>query len=337
MDFKVTTRKRASWSYQIYVKQSNIWQYHSSGSGFKTQRKAQETGHKLAREIQMQPEASQDCFKAIADKYIADGLKEPSTIKAYKAWLTVYKPIYDKAITEVDYSDVSEIITDYYRDHTYSGTKSIKDFGNSIFKFAIKKLKIRMDNPFDDLVIKEKNNKSKKPHIILTMAAMTEFFNRIEDDELRLLCMMLGYEGMRLSEAKAITSNDFDLKKDTVRVEKQYNLEFGAKNITKSQNSERFIPLHPLMKAEFLRQPTQFDKNRRLIQKNLSTLDIKKVYPGMRAHSLRHSFATAMIEQGMDFKTLALIMGDTVEMIVSTYSHVNSNMMENAKRIIQNS
>jgi len=148
--------------------------------------------------------------------------------------------------------------------------------------------------------------------------------------------MLLGYQGMRLSEARAIVSSDFDLKHDTVRVEKQFNPEFGPKNITKSQNSERFIPLHPRMKAEFLKQPTQFDKNRRLIQKNLDTVDIKAIYPGMRAHSLRHSFATAMIEQGMDFKTLALIMGDTVEIIVSTYSHVNSNMMDNAKRIIEN-
>jgi len=336
MDIKITTRKRVTWSYQIYIKTSGSWKYHSSGSGFKTQREAESKGHKLSREIQTQPEASQDCFKAIADKYIADGLKEPSTLKAYKAWLTVYKPIYDKAITEVDYSDISEIITDYYRDHAYMGTKSIMNFGKAIFKFAIKKLKIKMDNPFDDLTIKEKSNKKKKEHIILTMEAMTEFFNSIEDDDLRFLCMLLGYQGMRLSEARAIVSSDFDLKHDTVRVEKQFNPEFGPKNITKSQNSERFIPLHPRMKAEFLKQPTQFDKNRRLIQKNLDTVDIKAIYPGMRAHSLRHSFATAMIEQGMDFKTLALIMGDTVEIIVSTYSHVNSNMMDNAKRIIEN-
>ena len=336
MDIKITTRIRVTWSYQIYIKTSGSWKYHSSGSGFKTQRKAEETGHKLSREIQTQPEASQDCFKAIADKYIADGLKEPSTIKAYKAWLTVYKPIYDKAITEVTYSDVSQIITDYYRDHQYLGTKSIMNFGNSIFKYAIKRLKIKMDNPFDDVQIREKSNKAKKAPIILTMQAMTEFFNSIEDDELRLLCMLCGYEGMRISEARAITTNDFDMKHNTVHVTKQFNREFGGKDITKSNDGERLIPLHPLMKKEIRSMPAQLDKNRKLIQANLTTKDIKEIYPGMMAHSLRHSFATTMIEQGMDFKTLALIMGDKVETIIKTYSHVNANMLDNAKKIIEN-
>jgi len=336
MDIKITTRKRVTWSYQIYIKQSGSWKYHSSGSGFKTQREAESTGHKLSREIQTQPEASNDCFKAIADKYISDGLKEPSTVAAYKSWLEVYKPIHNTPITEVTYSDVSEIITDYYRDHKYLGAKSILNFGNSIFKYAIKRLKIRMDNPFDDVVIREKNTKAKKAHIILTMQAMTDFFNSIVDDELRLLCMLCGYQGMRISEARGITTADINLKQNTIRVVKQYSLTYGSKSITKSKNSERTIPLHPLLKAEIMRQPAQIDKDRRLIESALSTREIKIIYPGMMAHSLRHSFATAMIEQGMDFKTLAYIMGDTVEMIVHTYSHVNSNMMDNAKKIIQN-
>jgi len=336
VEYKVTTRKRVTWSYQIYIKRSGSWKYHSSGSGFKTQRKAEETGHKLSREIQTQPEASQDCFKAIAEKYIKDGLKEPSTLKAYKSWLEVYKPIHNTPITEVTYSDVSQIITDYYRDHKYLGTKSILNFGASIFRYAIKKIKIKMENPFDDIVIREKNNKAKKTHIILTMQAMTDFFNSIEDNELRLLCMLCGYGGMRISEARGITTADIDLKHNTVRVAKQYNKEFGEKSITKSKNSDRTIPLHPLLKKEIIQQPAQIDKKRRLIESNLTTKDIKALYPGMMAHSLRHSFATSMIEQGMDFKTLAYIMGDTVEMIVHTYSHVNSNMMDNAKKIIQN-
>ena len=336
MDTKVTTRKRVTWSYQIYIKQSGSWTYHSSGSGFKTQRKAEETGHKLSREIQTQPEASNDCFKGIADKYINDGLKEPSTVAAYKSWLEVYKPIHNVAITEVTYSDVSQIITDYYRDHKYLGAKSIMNFGGSIFRYAIKKLKIKMDNPFDDIRIREKNNKAKKTHIILTMQAMTKFFNSVEDDDLRLLCMLCGYQGMRISEARAITTADFNLKTNTIRVIKQYSRTYGDKPITKSKNSERTIPLHPSLKKEIIQRPSQIDKDRKLIQEILTSEHLKKVYPGLSAHSLRHSFATAMIEQGMDFKTLAYIMGDTVEMIIRIYSHVNSNMMENAKKIIQN-
>ena len=58
---------------------------------------------------------------------------------------------------------------------------------------------------------------------------------------------------------------------------------------------------------------------------------------GLSSHHLRHSYATNLIAMGVDFKTAASLLGDTVEMVFNVYSHVNTDMMADAeKKILEN-
>ena len=52
-------------------------------------------------------------------------------------------------------------------------------------------------------------------------------------------------------------------------------------------------------------------------------------------HSLRHTYATLLIQNGVDFKTAAALLGHNVEMTMKIYSHVNNDMINNAKRVIE--
>ncbi|MCS4455170.1 tyrosine-type recombinase/integrase [Clostridium botulinum] len=45
-------------------------------------------------------------------------------------------------------------------------------------------------------------------------------------------------------------------------------------------------------------------------------------------HELRHTYATKLISNGVDFKTVAQLLGHTVEQTMKTYSHVNDDMMK---------
>ena len=51
-------------------------------------------------------------------------------------------------------------------------------------------------------------------------------------------------------------------------------------------------------------------------------------------HELRHTYATMLISKGLDFKTVAKLMGHEVEQTLKTYSHVTDDMMKKAKDII---
>ena len=52
-------------------------------------------------------------------------------------------------------------------------------------------------------------------------------------------------------------------------------------------------------------------------------------------HELRHTFATILIQNNVDFKTAAKLLGHDVEQTMNTYSHVNDEMLERAKNVIQ--
>nr|WP_033051155.1 tyrosine-type recombinase/integrase [Clostridium botulinum] len=53
-------------------------------------------------------------------------------------------------------------------------------------------------------------------------------------------------------------------------------------------------------------------------------------------HELRHTYATLLISSGIDFKTVAKILGHDVEQTMRIYSHVNDDMMKKATNIIEN-
>ncbi|MBW8383622.1 MAG: tyrosine-type recombinase/integrase, partial [Youngiibacter sp.] len=54
----------------------------------------------------------------------------------------------------------------------------------------------------------------------------------------------------------------------------------------------------------------------------------------IRPHELRHSFATNLIQRGVDFRTIAKLMGDTLKTVLNTYSHVNDKMLDKAYKMI---
>ena len=51
-------------------------------------------------------------------------------------------------------------------------------------------------------------------------------------------------------------------------------------------------------------------------------------------HELRHTYATTLVSNGMDFKTAARILGHDIEQTMKTYSHVTDNMLKKASDLI---
>ena len=51
-------------------------------------------------------------------------------------------------------------------------------------------------------------------------------------------------------------------------------------------------------------------------------------YADISMHELRHTYATLLIHNGVDFKTVAKILGHDVKQTLDTYSHVTDDMME---------
>lgn len=335
MNYTVSVRKRSdTWSYQILVDGS----YYSSKSGFKTKSEAKKAGDKAATRIK-NPTRPKDSFKAVADLYIKDGIREQSTLESYKNWLKAYSSIYDVRMLKLSYSDIQPVIMDYYATHKYNGTESILRFGKSIVNYAIDKLDYDMRNPFNKIQIVRKTENAKKEHRILTENEMCDLFDNIDNPDFKFLSMCFGLAGLRISEARGLTFNSF--QGDTLVITQQRQKiknQILVKNNMKSEKGKREIPLHPDLKKAYQSIPTSIDKNRLIIETFYQSSQLSKVYNyggyQITPHSLRHAYATVALQKGVDFKTLSYLLGDTIEVVMRTYAHVNTDMLDHARNVL---
>ena len=154
--------------------------------------------------------------------------------------------------------------------------------------------------------------------------------------------------GMRQGEIIALTWDDFDEKNKTISINKNVTRVDGEIIVTtpKTKNSIRTIKLTnecvDLLKAMKLRKmgesnlifpsPRTGDyREGPAITRQLHRIQQRAGLPRIRFHDLRHTFATLMIEQGVDIKTVSQMLGHTdAGFTMNTYMHVTENMQQKA-------
>ena len=195
------------------------------------------------------------------------------------------------------------------------------------------------------------------------------FFNYCKGHRYEVLFRLAALTGCRVGELTALTWNDIDLAEGFVSISKTLckSDENGFMfNSPKSRSSIRTIPLTPegikLLQdykiseySDRLRNGTRKERDdMRFLLFHTGTLaplastavnnELKKVAAKMRKdgidipanftmHSLRHSFATRAVENGMDIKTLSSLLGHssitiTGDRYVSSFEHVQREEME---------
>jgi integrase/recombinase XerC len=153
----------------------------------------------------------------------------------------------------------------------------------------------------------------------------------------RAILEMLYSTGMRASELVNLSLDDIDLRRDTIRVRGK-----GRK--------ERYLPLGRYARAALLdylprRNPKPETSNclflnrygRSLTTRSLQRL-VKKyavrlgASPEASPHTLRHSFATHMLERGADLKAVQELLGHSSLSTTQIYTHVTLSKLKEAYR-----
>ena len=61
---------------------------------------------------------------------------------------------------------------------------------------------------------------------------------------------------------------------------------------------------------------------------------LKRFGDNLSAHNLRHTYATKLLANGLDVKTVSSLLGDTPQMVMKTYVHDNDEMKAAASNAV---
>lgn len=356
MDSNITYRqKNKGWQYIIsYKDPSGKWKQKSK-QGFKTKKDAKEAAEKglsvlkldIKRKNQNASTLCEDTditLKCVSEKCI-EHLKiytEPGTVTIQVVGIRKFEKLYDKKIPDIRKADIQEQIDHFIKDrHLKESTiKSYVLCLKRVFKYYKENYDESYEPPVKNLVYPKKIDIEKTA---LTKNELNELLNYFEHGNLKreyIVCLIAGTCGLRYSEIMGLTWNDIDFNKGMLDVNKQWKRNadgiwtFG---ILKSKNSKRLIPI-PARTLKALKEyhqsyPTNIN-NKVFIEKS-ETIRVNLHYNlakkfNISIHELRHTYATLLISNGIDFKTAAEYLGDDVQQIIKTYSHVTDDMRKSA-------
>ena len=205
-------------------------------------------------------------------------------------------------------------------------------------------------NPTENATVPKSNY---KPMQVLNEQELDTFLQAVQkDDTWRDFFYTELMTGLRRGEICALMWRDFDAKAGTLGISRTLHSKgqgIYALGDTKTSQGNRTIIL-PESVAALLRarkkisisqwifpQPTspELPMNPGTAYRRLKTLLEEAELPSIRFHDLRHTFATLVLQNGMDVKTLSAMLGHvSAATTLDIYTHATSDMQHAAARKI---
>lgn len=357
MEYNVTYRQKdKGWQYIISVKKNNKWEYAGSKQGFRTKALAKSAADDRVDEMKKEYVADLSVenkgitFYEFKEKYLKDleKYREVSTIKVYKQTFNYFNKLNDIAMEDIKYLDIQNSVDDMIK-HGLKISNIKQHVGRikTLFDKATKKpYKILIKTPLDEDIELPEEKQGKGKVKALTNSELESLLNIIRPEKDYIICLIAATCGLRLGEILGLTWNDIDENNRIMQVNKQWKLLKNGKvgfGSVKRQNSNREVPIPATTLSKLLKykkdNPTDI-YNRIILDKDVFAVS-KRINPKLRRygfdvciHDLRHTYATTLVANSVDFKTIAQLMGHDVEQTIKTYSHVNDDMIKNATSVL---
>ena len=252
---------------------------------------------------------------------------------------------------EILLSNLNEFLVSIKEKYSYSTTKLIKSLVNRSLDFALKN---NLINEKIVISIGLKNKQVKKVEA-LEKQEQTKIEKYILENKkwYHYGILISLYTGLRLGELVALKWQNVDIKNKLIYIDKSVgSISQNHKTLTiesspKTQSSIREIPISKklldLMKV--LRQHCSTDyviashNNKqikpRAYQKSFENLLKKLHIKHYGFHALRHTFATRLLENGVDIKTISELLGHSSPTItLNRYVHTNLQNKRKAMEIL---
>lgn len=185
---------------------------------------------------------------------------------------------------------------------------------------------------------KEKIPLAKKKRIlpsVLNKTEISDMIKKTENLQHKLVLMFLYYAGLRLNEVRNLKWECVDFNRKTIQLK-----------IAKGEN-HRTVFLHDkliteLNKFKVHRQGLMFESNRgkkysgetiqKIVRNSAKKAGIKK---RVTPHTLRHSFATHLLEAGCDIRNIQKLLGHKDLKTTQIYTHIANKDIKNIANLLE--
>ena len=352
MDYNITYRQKdKGWQYIISYKDKNGKWRQKSKQGFKNKKEAKPYAELALKKLKESENLNQDLkeitFKDFTDMYLKHiSLQmENNTVRLYKMALKHFTDLNNMEMSSIATMHIQKCIDAMIENKlAYSTIRTYKNRITAIFNKAVTQFNVINRSPAINLTIKINKEPSHKK--ALTQIELKDLLKKSKNIKYKTMFALAGMCGLRLGEMLGLTWDKIDFINNTVTIDKQWKnksdgtVGFG---VLKTKNSYRTVPLPKEVKNILLEYRNYYPidiSNRVIPYKCIAGITqmlknyAKKIGFNFSIHELRHTYATTLIANNVDFKTTAALMGHDVEQTMKTYSHVTSEMMDNAKKII---
>lgn len=359
MDYNITYRQKdKGWQFIISKKVDNRWKQVKSKQGFKSKKEAKTYSEKVLNELKENEEYNipEELEGLTVEELKKDYLKhielhrEYNTYSNYKQSLACF-PIDKIEVSKLKVADVQKCLDMLIG----SRSKNTIDRRITIFKcmlnYCYRQYNIKIPNLSNLTLPKAKDTRSKKALEPTTQNDLINKYKSSSKDYYIVILFALTC-GLRVGEICAITWGDIDFKESKVDINKQWKKDKVSKRysfgILKSKDSYRIVPIPQrtldILKdlkndryknaigITYLQERLILCESTQSISVNLDR-QLQRKY-NVCIHELRHTYATNLISNGIDFKTAAKLLGHNVEQTMKTYSHVTNKMLDTAAELI---
>jgi integrase/recombinase XerD len=239
------------------------------------------------------------------------------TVKNYSFFVEKFILSSGKPIEELNEDDVKLYLSGMFdtksKNTIMLAAASLKFFFNEILKKSF--ASIRMPK------------KEKRLPEVLTKEEVKRLIDSTDNNKSRLIISLLYSAGLRVSELVNLKKDDLDLAEKTGWVRRGKG------------NKDRLFVISESLSTELKEYITERDyKYVFSKEKPLTTRNIQKIICGLRAkssiskkitpHTLRHSFATHLLEQGTDIRVIQALLGHASLNTTQVYTHVSTDQIK---------
>jgi site-specific recombinase XerD len=250
----------------------------------------------------------------------------PKTLKSYKSCLRSFiKHFYPRHPRDLSSSDIRAYLV-----HRFENEKHAAATVNQVFN-ALRFLYVELYNkPF---VIENipRPQKDKKLPNVLTQKEVLKILSCVKNLKHKTLLMLIYSAGLRVGESVSLRVSDIDGERKMIHLRNakskkdRYTLLSDAALVTLRKYYLEYKPKNYLFEGHEAGSHLSERSIQNVFQRAVRAAGIRKP---ISIHGLRHSFATHLLESGVDLRYIQELLGHASTRTTEIYTHVSKRSLE---------